>query len=228
MDKKTFRTKLGANFQKQGDFVHIDNDGLARDFNTPIEYTIMTVDEANELFNDISESNGFPRLQTATGYMPLQNNVYDYLKEAYADEYETQLDKIDGGFAYGSTYALEAVLNDLDNKVRKDSKKLVPESASYNELRFVEATDEIADKIDDFAKARVIYTSSWSIRRKVTEETLLRQQDQLKDLGLDLKDLIHNEIKNSNNENQNKYVAEHTFDLESVLDGLEMDTGLSR
>lgn len=226
-DIKKFREGLGKGFRTEGSYTHLDPDQLAK-YGFETDKYLVTREEATNIFNQISEKEGVAPLRDATGYMPLEGNVYEYLKDAYGAVYNDALDNIEADMLRGSSYAVEAILNDLEAKVRKDSKKLVPESTKYSELRYVAATDDIADTIDRFVKTRCDYTLKWSIRRSVEDAEFDRLQDRLTNIGLDLKEKIHNQMKEAEIDLSAEYSEQEANELGDALEGLSVDTGLER
>lgn len=212
------RKELGQAFTLHGNYVHVDLGKLAN-YDTDEYRDLITKDEAIALFNKVSEANGVPTLQDPRGYFkPLENNIYDYLKDAYQDEFEEQLDNIEQGYSYGTTYALEAVLDKLDKKVAKDIRRFVPENMKYNELRFVEVTDDVCDVIDEFAKTRVQYSQVYSIRRSVDKKRLDALLDKLQNLGHDLTNAIGESIALSDEELSQAYANQNGLSTEDLQD----------
>lgn len=212
------RKEIGQAFTLHGNYVHVDLNKLAQ-YNTDEFRELITKDEAINLFNSIAELNGAKPLLDPRGYFkPLENNIYDYIKEAYRDEFEEQLDNIEQGYSYGTTYALEAILDKLDSKVAKDIRRFVPENMKYNELRFVEATDEVCDLVDAFAKTRVQYTQSYSIRRSVDKSRLDALLDRLQNLGHELTNAIGESMTLSEEELAQEYEQNNSLSMDDLQD----------
>lgn len=212
------RKDIGQAFTLHGNYVHVDLNTLAQ-YNTDEFRELITKEEAINLFNSIAESNGAKPLLDPRGYFkPLENNIYDYIKEAYRDEFEEQLDNIEQGYSYGTTYALEAILDKLDSKVAKDIRRFVPENMKYNELRFVEATDEVCDLVDAFAKTRVQYTQSYSIRRSVDKSRLDALLDRLQNLGHELTNAIGESMTLSDEELAQEYEQNNSLSMDDLQD----------
>lgn len=131
---------------------------------------IVSKDEGISLFNQAAETVGLNPLRDPKGYMALDNNVYEVIKDTYADKYEEALDNIEGGFGFGTTYAVESVLNKLDAEVRSNVKEHLPKGVNYSDLRFIAATPELEDVIDRFATKRVEMTLMKSISRSIEQE----------------------------------------------------------
>ena len=131
---------------------------------------IVSKDEGISLFNQAAETVGLNPLRDPKGYMALDNNVYEVIKDTYADKYEEALDHIEGGFGFGTTYAVESVLNKLDAEVRSNVKEHLPKGVNYSDLRFIAATPEMEDVIDRFATKRVEMTLMKSISRSIEQE----------------------------------------------------------
>lgn len=212
------RKDIGQAFTLHGNYVHVDLNKLAQ-YNTDEFRELITKEEAINLFNSIAESNGAKPLLDPRGYFkPLENNIYDYIKDAYRDEFEEQLDNIEQGYSYGTTYALEAILDKLDSKVAKDIRRFVPENMKYNELRFVEATDEVCDLVDAFAKTRVQYTQSYSIRRSVDKSRLDALLDRLQNLGHELTNAIGESMTLSDEELAQEYEQNNSLSMDDLQD----------
>lgn len=214
-DKRNIRRTIGENIQIQGDYAHIDVDGLAN-FGVQAPSELVTKVEARELFNSASQNQGLQPLYHPDGYMTLEDNVYDYIKEAYADEFEDTLDKIEKNYSFGTPYALEAVLDKLDKFVRRDVAKLMPPGIKYHELRFIDATDDICDIVDDFAKARVQFTQAYNVRRSVDKSTLENLLNRIGSEGQKLSTAIGEEYKRSNEELGAEYAEEFGSNLQSL------------
>ena len=215
VDEKKIRQQIGENIQIQGDYAHVDIDGLAQ-FGVQAPSELVSKVEAKDLFNQAAMNQGVPLLYDPNGYMTLDDNVYDYIKEAYADEFEDTLDKIEKQYSFGSPYAMEAVLDKLDKFVRRDVAKLMPPGIKYHELRFIEANDDICDIVDDFAKTRVQFTQAYSVRRSVDKSTLENLLNKLGSEGQKLSTAIGEEYKRSNEELGAEYAEEFGSNLQSL------------
>ena len=217
LDEKKIRRQVGENILIQGDFAHIDIDGLAG-YGVQAPSELVSKGEAVDLFNEAAKNQGVPPLYDPNGYMTLDDNVYDYIKEAYADEFEDTLDKIEKQYSFGSPYAMEAILDKLDKFVRRDVAKLMPPGIKYHELRFIDATDDICDIVDDFAKTRVQFTQAWSVRRSVDKSTLENLLNKLGSEGQKLSTAIGEEYKRSNEELGAEYAEAFGTNLQTLQD----------
>lgn len=192
MDYKT----IGKALQVERDRVHIDASFLAEQgFDVPKD---PTRDEGIALFNEIAEANGLDTLRDPLGYMALDDNAYNYLQTAYKDKYEDVAEKIDAGLMRGGSYSMRAVLDKRPQVIRKDIGSLLPKDMKYSECRFIKATPEIKEAVDDFVDSRIKITHAHSIRRSVEQDTFTRLQDELKEKGHVLSDHLTGNVKVKN------------------------------
>lgn len=142
-------------------------------------------------FNEEAVKNGLRELRDPQGYMTLDNNVYQAVKDTYERKYDQQAQDIEDGFSIvNSTYAVDAVLDKLDSVVRKDSKRFVPKDMVYGDLRFVRNTPDIQEKIDTMVDRRVEMTMKYSISRSVDDADFRRTFELYVKAGQDLANAI--------------------------------------
>lgn len=198
-EKKRLRTDLGQCLQVELNYCHVDYDKLEDlGYNLDsldIEDEMITREDGISLFNQLSEQKGLDPLRNPLGYMKVEDNVYDVLRDLYTEHYEDQLEKIDNGQAMGSPVTMEVILDNLSAKVTKDTRRLIPETMKYQDLYHLAVSDDLEETMTRFVKQRVIYTSSWSIRRSLSKDALDRQRNLLKDRGEDLKKAIGEELQ---------------------------------
>lgn len=173
MDYKT----IGQALQVEKDIVHVDTEFLEdQDAMAPTDPTRA---DGIILFNQIAEANGLKSLRDPLGYMVLDDNVHNYLQMAYKTQYENAADKLDSGLMRGGSYGMRAVLSKRASVIRKDLSNYLPKDTAYSECRFIKASPEIKNTIDDFVATRVQLTHSHGIRRSVEQDTFVRLQDEL-------------------------------------------------
>lgn len=172
--------EIGKKLQIEGQFCHNDLDGR------------VTSREAGVArFNEEAEKQGLKPLRDPQGYMTLDDNVYQAVKDTYEEKYDTKAQEIEDGFSViKSTYAIDALLDKLDATVRKDSKRFVPEGMVYGDLRFVRNTPEIQEKIDKMVDKRVEMTLKYQISRSVDDESFMRTFHGFVEAGKELANTI--------------------------------------
>lgn len=148
-------------------------------------------------FNEEAEKHGLKPLRDPKGYMTLDGNVYQAIKDTYEAKYEARAQDIEDGFSLGTTYAMDYVLDHLDSTVRKDSKRFLPEGMVYGDLRFIKNTPEIQDKIDRVVDRRVEMTLKYSISRSIEDADFRRTFVLYDQAGKDLAEAI--QPSNENN-----------------------------
>lgn len=142
---------------------------------------LVTRQEGIDTFNEMAQAQGLSPLRDPIGYMCLDNNVYQAIKDTYTEKYDNKAYEVEQGLSMGTTYALDYVLDNLDRFVRKDSKLFLPEDVSYGELRFISNTPEIQDAVDKMVDKRILMTLKASIRRSVTDDDFIRTFSQFKE-----------------------------------------------
>lgn len=144
-----------------------------------------------KLFNQISMAKHVMPLRDPMGYMTLDNNTYDYIKDQYDFQYNDAIDNIDAGFLNGNGYGCDAVLEHLDRNVRKNIREFcLPVGMHYQDLRHVAATPEIRDAVDEFVKWRVTQTINYEKKRDHTEESLQKDYAKYLQAGEGLREAI--------------------------------------
>lgn len=165
MDYKT----IGNALQVEGADTHVDRDFVsAQGIEAPENPSRA---DGIKLFNAIAEKNDLSPLNDPMGYMKLNDNVYDAIHDDYKLKYQRAADMIDNGLMQGGSYAMNSILNKVNSHARKDITPFMPKDMKYSELRFVKASPEIKDTIDDFVAARVRWTYSYGISRSVENST---------------------------------------------------------
>lgn len=187
---------IGNALQVERDTVHVDTSFLEEQgVAVPVN---PTRNDGVALFNQIAEANDLEPLRDPLGYMALDDNAYSYLQTTYKDKYEDVAEKIDAGLMRGGSYSMRAVLDKRPQVIRKDMGSLLPKDMKYSECRFIKATPEIKEAVDDFVDARIKITHAHSIRRSVEQETFTRLQDELKEKGQVLSDHLTGNVKVKN------------------------------
>lgn len=159
MDYKT----IGKQLQIEKDLCHNFLDG-----------GVLSREAGISRFNEEAEKHGLKSLRDPKGYMTLDDNVYQAIKDTYEEKYEARAQDIEDGFSLGTTYAMDYVLDHLDSTVRKDSKRFLPDGMVYGDLRFIKNTPEIQDKIDKVVDRRVEMTLKYSISRSIDDADFRR------------------------------------------------------
>lgn len=180
MDYKT----IGKALQVEKNRVHVDTAFL--DEHEIVAPTNPSRDEGVILFNQIAEDNGLKPLRDPLGYMVRDDNVHNYLQTSYERQYTDAADKLDKGLMRGGSYGMRAVLNKQSSTIRKDMSAYLPKDMAYSECRFIKATPEIKQSVDDFVATRVQMTHSHGIRRSIEKDTFTRLQEELNTKGSNL------------------------------------------
>lgn len=188
MDKKEFRTLLGKSLQierkEDGAWLtHVDQKTLLNDYNIEVDSFVLSKAGGIETFNRVSESFDVPALRDPSGYMAIEDNMQSYLKSSYQQRYEDALDNIDANIVDGTGYGVEAVLNKMDSVIRKDMKNVLPKDMVYGDLRFVKATVEHKEAIDELSNARVSKTLAYEKKRSYEDSSLERIDQRFDDAG---------------------------------------------
>lgn len=136
-----------------------------------LDQSIISREEGIQRFNQEAQAQGLKPLRDPVGYMVLDDNVYQAIKDTYEAKYDERAQLIEDGFSMGTTYAMDYILDHLDSTVRKDSKRFTPEGMTYGDLRFIRNTPEIQSVIDQMVDRRVEMTLKYSISRSVEDES---------------------------------------------------------
>lgn len=151
----------------------------------------LTREQGIALFNRMSEARHVMPLRDPMGYMTLEGNVYDYIKEQYEFQYDDTIQNIDAGFINGNGRGCEAVLDKLDVTVRKNVREYcLPDGVNYQDLRFMETTPEIESAVNEFVRQRVTKTVNFEKKRSHSKESLERDHEKFVAAGEALKDQI--------------------------------------
>lgn len=147
----------------------------------------LTLEQGVSLFNKMSEARHVMPLRDPMGYMTMDGNVYDYIKEQYDFKYNDTIDNIYNGFINGNGRGCEAVLNKLDAVVRKNVREYcLPEGVKYQDLRHIAATDKLKDAVDEFVSQRVTKTVNFEKKRDHDAESLARDHERFLKAGEEL------------------------------------------
>ena len=138
----------------------------------------LSREEGIALFNKLSEAKHVMPLRDPMGYMILDGNLYDYIKDQYEFQYDDTIQNIDAGFINGNGRGCEAVLDKLDHTVRKNIREYcLPEDVNYQHLRFMKATPELQSAANEFVKQRVTKTVNFEKKRSHSPESLARDHE---------------------------------------------------
>lgn len=155
----------------------------------------MTREQGIALFNRISEIRNVMPLRDPLGYMAADDNLYNYIKEAYDFQYNDTIDSIDAGFINGNGRGCEKVLDNLDKTVKKNVREYcLPDGVHYQVLRHVVMTDELQTAVDEFVKQRVTKTVNFEKKRSHDRESLARDHEKFLKAGEMLKEEITNTV----------------------------------
>lgn len=155
----------------------------------------MTREQGIALFNRISEIRNVMPLRDPLGYMAADDNLYNYIKEAYDFQYNDTIDSIDAGFINGNGRGCEKVLDNLDKTVKKNVREYcLPDGVHYQDLRHVVMTDELQSAVDEFVKQRVTKTVNFEKKRSHDRESLARDHEKFLKAGEMLKEEIGNTV----------------------------------
>ncbi len=145
------------------------------------------------LFNKMSEARQVMPLKDPMGYMILDNNTYNYIKDQYQFQYEDTIQNIESGFINGNGHGCDAILNDLNATVRSNIRRYcLPEDINYQYLRHVEATPEIKSTVNNFVKQRVTQTVNYEKKRSHSKESLETDREKFMAAGEKLREVIGN------------------------------------
>ena len=192
MDYKT----IGHALQVEGFSTHVDSNFLkAQNIEIPDNPTRL---DGIKLFNEIAVKNDLKPLADPLGYMTLDDNLYTYIHDKYQTEYSKAINMVDNGLMRGGSYALRAVSEKLPQNIRKDMTPFMPDNFKYSDMRFVKASDEMKNRVDDYVASRVKLTHLHSMRRQVEEKTFDDIRSNLLTSGNKLKDLIEQSLDGQN------------------------------
>lgn len=143
------------------------------------------------LFNRMSEAMHVMPLRDPMGYMTLDGNLYDYMKDQYEFQYEDTIQNIDAGFINGNGRGCEAVLDKLDATVRKNIREYcLPEGVNYQDIRHVAVTPDLKNAANEFVRQRVTKTVDFERKRSHSPESLARDHAKFLAAGEALKEQI--------------------------------------
>lgn len=173
--------ELGRMIQINRDFAEVDQSQLEKLRGEPLNKHVWTREEGIQLFNDTAMRIGLHPLKDPKGYMYLEDNIQNYIKDRYAETYEAAYDAIEAGQMYGTTYAVDAVLDKLDGTVRRDVSKGLPKGVLYSELKYTPITPEVKQWVEPFVRNRLAVTLTHSVSRSFeagTKELRIQQFEQ--------------------------------------------------
>lgn len=151
----------------------------------------MSREEGIVLFNKMSEKMHAMPLRDPMGYMKLDGNTYDYIKDQYEFQYDDTIQNIDAGFINGNGRGCEAVLDKLDATVRKNIREYcLPDGMNYQDLRHVGMTDELEGAVNEFVRQRVTKTVNFEKKRSHSPESLARDHEKFLKAAEVLKETI--------------------------------------
>lgn len=166
------RLRIGGGLQLEKGVVVVNHEYLDGEIPDDVKY--LTKQEGIEKFNEISEGLGIPTLVNPTGYMAVDDNIYDYVKETFRDKYEDKFNKVKNGEELGNAYALEQTISRLDakenNLVTQTMKPFLPANCKFSDLKNVRINDDMADSIDNIADSRIRMTITHALSRKLKDE----------------------------------------------------------
>lgn len=169
---------------------HVDTDKVAALTGIMAEPEISR-EEGIALFNRMSETMHAMPLRDPMGYMKLDDNTYDYIKDQYEFQYDDTIQNIDAGFINGNGRGCEAVLDKLDATVRKNIREYcLPDGMNYQDLRHVAMTDELEGAVNEFVKQRVTKTVNFEKKRSHSAESLAKDHEKFLKAADTLKETI--------------------------------------
>lgn len=157
---------------------HVDREAVNVMTGIDVPAPDITREEGIALFNKMSEARSVMPLRNPLGYMTLDNNLYDYIKDQYEFQYEDTIQNIDAGFINGNGHGCEAILENLDATVRKNIREYcLPEGTNYQDLRHIRTTSELCRATDEFVKQRVTKTVNFEKKRDHSRESLQKDHE---------------------------------------------------
>lgn len=176
---------------KDGQWIaHVDTEGVKAMVGIDSKPEI-TREEGVALFNTMSKMRHVMPLRDPLGYMTLNNNLYNYIKEQYEIQYDEMIGNIENGLINGNGRGCEAILDKLDSVVRKNLREYcLPDGINYQDLRNIAVTDGLEDAVGEFVKQRVTKTVNFEKKRDHTKESLERDHERFLKAADALKDEI--------------------------------------
>lgn len=183
--RKGIYAEIGSALQIEQEFCHANKaycEGFIEDIERVIpddpndENSIISREDGIKVFNRLCEFEQIKPLQSPIGYMTLDGNVYDKVKEAYDSKYQNAIKLSDAGQLRGSIYAIESVAGKIDKVTRNDMSEALPKGINWSELRFVRATPEMEQNINKMAHHRLQMTLTNSIRRQDNNRNLFAER----------------------------------------------------
>lgn len=176
---------------KEGEWTaHVDVEGV-KDLTGIDSKPEISREEGIALFNRMSEAQHTAPLRDPMGYMTLDNNLYEFIKDEYDTAYNDAIDSIETGLLNGNGHGCQAVLDKLDAVVRKNVREYcLPEGVNYQHLRNIETTPELEDAVGKFVQQRVVKTVNFEKKRSHSKESLEKDHQKFVEAGEALKEQI--------------------------------------
>ena len=169
---KEERLRIGGGLQLEKGVVVVNHEYLDDEIDPSIKY--LSKEEGIAKFNEISESLGIPTLVNPTGYMAVDDNVYDFVKETFREKYTDKFTKVKEGQELGNAYALEQVISRLDSKennlVTQTMKPFLPANCKFSDLKNIRMNDDMESSINDIVDSRIRMTITHALSRKIKDE----------------------------------------------------------
>lgn len=211
--------EIGSALQINKGVITVNHDVLGDFVDEDVKY--LNVDEGIKLFNKVAVESGLSDIKDPKGYMCSRNSVRDYLSESYNKRYSELFeatkptndidgqDSVEGREIMGANVAIRNVLERLEaqgNKmtvIRNDMKEFLPVGVKFGDLRFMDTTPAINQKIDKMVMYRSGMTIERNMKRQLSDERRQKTVDRFRKAGLSLKGELEKElgmVRNNNNE----------------------------
>lgn len=193
MSEVLSRDDIGLCLQINKDHCYVDHSLIGEYVGDDV--SLVTREEAIKLFNDIEEANGYTRLTDPTGYMTLDDSIYNSIKDSYDIKYEEKLNQIANGevdsYVEPFIYSLNKIRSPKrDNMVVTDMNNFLPKGYNFRELRFLHTNPEIDNTINDLVDARIEMTLIYSKKRSYTADQFKEAKETFFEKGKELVDQI--------------------------------------
>lgn len=173
---------------------HVDTDKVKQMSGLDVDPE-MTREQGIALFNRVSEIRNTMPLRDPLGYMTADDNLYNYIKDAYDFQYNDTIDSIDAGFINGNGRGCEKILDNLDKTVKKNVREYcLPDGVLYQDLRHVVMNDDLQGAVDEFVKQRVTKTVNFEKKRSHDKDSLARDHEKFLKAGETLRETISNAV----------------------------------
>lgn len=151
---------------------------------------VISSENGYTLFNRMCEKLSARPLRDPSGYMALKGNLYDFIHTEYQNQYEDVLQGIDNQMIDSTGYGVEHVLKTLQSTIRHDIREYLPKGKDFGTLRFVPATDERKQAVQDFVKYRVSKTLTYEKKRSYEQSSIDKTNAKFVEAGNRLKELL--------------------------------------